>query len=350
MRVVIGDETGLVKNVSLEAGTAKIICGSSQSRHTSARYLQWLENDVVVARTNGCVDCLSMDGSTPWNFTAEGAPIGLDVLPACGSIVRCNSAGIVQVVNPMNLKLNPPTFNVGQDIHTMHVDPFGSSVIAIGGKERDLNLWSLETQQAIFKAKNVTHDDLDMRVPVWVKATAFLEPSQGHRLIVGTAYHQIRIYDTHTKRRPVLEASFGELPITSLVVKENCVIFGDTAGNINMLDIRNFKHLGRYAGPSGAIRDMSLHPKLPYLAAVGLDRMVHVYHIETRKSIYTFYGKQRLNAVLFADEDVKPTGPEKKYINDTDSEEAEEEYEGLEIDENSSYIDTSDEASDVDMT
>ncbi|OQS07003.1 hypothetical protein THRCLA_00978 [Thraustotheca clavata] len=355
MRVIIGDETGLVKNVALEADTFVHLGGSTQSRSTSAKYLAWTEDkDVVVARANGKVDSLATDGTeTPWSFTSEGIPVGMGVLPDFGSIVRCNVNGNVEVVHPLNIKPKPQSFSVGHDIQVLRVDPLNSNVIAIGGNERDANLWDLETQQAIFKAKNVTHDNLDMRVPVWVKAISFLPPSEGQRLVVGTAYHQIRIYDTKTKRRPVQEVSFGDLPITSMAVHENRVIFGDTAGNINALDLRTLKHLGRYAGSVGSIRDIAIHPTMPYMAAVGLDRMVHVYNIESRKSYATHYAKQRLNSVLFTDEGIKAAPvPVVDTTNGAEDEamsedEEEEEYEGLEIDDNSSSMD-SDEDEDMD--
>ncbi|RHY27588.1 hypothetical protein DYB32_006677 [Aphanomyces invadans] len=351
MRVIVGDETGLVKNVALEAATATMLTGTAQGRSKSARYLAWSDKDVVVARTNGDVDCVGINGGSPWSFTREGSPVGMGVVAEYGSIVRCNTAGRVEVVHPLHVKPNPPAFNVGNDIHTLRVNPFASNVIAIGGKERDMNVWDLQTQQAVFKAKNVTHDNLDMRVPVWVKAITFLPPTSaaggsesGHRLVVGTAYHQIRIYDTSAKRRPVLETSFGEHPITSLVVQDHRVMFGDTAGNVNAIDMRTFKHLGRYHGPVGSIRDMALHPTLPYVASVGLDRMVHVHHIEARKAVHTYYAKQRLNAVLFTDEGVKaapiaavPAAEDvvEDMVSDDEDDEA---YEGLEIDDNSSYM------------
>ncbi|KDO21730.1 hypothetical protein SPRG_13146 [Saprolegnia parasitica CBS 223.65] len=359
MRVIIGDETGLVKSVGLEANTAQVLGSTTQSRATSAKYLAWTaDNDVVIGRANGHVDCVAADGAdAPWSFKSEGAPVGMGVLREFGSIVRCNVEGRVEIVHPLNIKPNPASFSVGHDIHTLRVDPLSSKTIAIGGKERDVNLWDLETQAAIFKAKNVTHDDLDMRVPVWVKCMAFLPPSEGHRLVVGTGHHQIRLYDTATKRRPVQETVFGELPITSLAVQDNRVIFGDTAGNINALDLRNMKHLGRYHGPVGAIRDIALHPTLPYMAAVGLDRMVHVYHTETRKNIHTYYAKQRLNAVLFTDEIVKPMPVhiEKSAADDGADDDAEmsvdedeEEYEGLEIDGSDDDDDEDDEDDDDD--
>lgn len=41
-------------------------------------------------------------------------------------------------------------------------------VIAVGGRENDLALYNLETQEAVFKGRNVANDFLNLRVPIWV--------------------------------------------------------------------------------------------------------------------------------------------------------------------------------------
>lgn len=42
------------------------------------------------------------------------------------------------------------------------------SFISVGGNEYDLELYNIESQKSLWKAKNLPHDKLDMRVPVWV--------------------------------------------------------------------------------------------------------------------------------------------------------------------------------------
>ena len=68
----------------------------------------------------------------------------------------------------------------------------------------------------------VRNDFLDLHVPVWVTDIGFL-PNQGSqsKITVGTGYHQVRLYDTKTQRRPVLSVDFAESPISALAVTDN---------------------------------------------------------------------------------------------------------------------------------
>ena len=40
--------------------------------------------------------------------------------------------------------------------------------IAIGGRENDIALYDVETHDRIFQGRNVPHDFLNLRVPIWV--------------------------------------------------------------------------------------------------------------------------------------------------------------------------------------
>lgn len=68
----------------------------------------------------------------------------------------------------------------------------------------------------------VPNDFLDLQVPIWVCDLGFL-PSQGShsKVVVGTGYHQVRLYDTKAQRRPVLSLDFGESPISALAVTDD---------------------------------------------------------------------------------------------------------------------------------
>lgn len=374
MRVLIGDETGLLKSVELEKNEQHVISSrlEPQARQHAVQSMCWYEDEnqlagckenVVVARGNGVVESYSTShGRTSatssrdanWSFTAPaGKSVGVGMIQKFGSVVRCTDKGDVLVKNTLSDSAKPATFNVGPDIFRMRIEPKEQTHIAVGGKERDLSIWSLEKQEAVFKAKNVTHDTLDMRVPVWVKDIHFLSQgsSNGFRAVVGTGYQHVRIYDTNTKRRPVQEIKFGEYPVNAMCVSpdETRVYVADTAGNLDILDLRTLKHLGRCTGPVGAIRDLACHPTLPYIAAVGLDRMVHVFNVNTRKYQHMVYVKQRLNTVLFCDDGLKdmpkpveePSSKKRKTDSDDDDfggmddeEDDEEAYEGLELSDN----------------
>ncbi|TMW68939.1 hypothetical protein Poli38472_001095 [Pythium oligandrum] len=367
MRVLVGDETGLLKSIELEKNEQRVICSraESQARARGVERLSWYQDEnqdaacrenVVVARANSVVEYYSAqhvkDTREPeWSFTGPtGKTVGLDLIQKYGSVVRCTDAGDVFIKNTLS-KGKPATFNVGPDLERMRLEPTEQTHIATGGKERDLNIWSLERQEAIFKAKNVTHDKLDMRVPVWVKDLHFLSQgsSNGHRVVVGTGHRHLRLYDTNTKRRPVQQIEFGEYPINAMCVSpdETRVFVADTTGCLDIFDLRMLRHMGRLTGPNGAIRDIACHPTLPYVAAVGLDRFVHVFDVNTRKYQHMIYAKQRLNAVLFCNDGVKDVvdperaskrrkehhGDEAEPMDDDedDDDEEEEAYEGLEI-------------------
>ncbi|KAL3670383.1 hypothetical protein V7S43_004692 [Phytophthora oleae] len=377
MRVLVGDETGLLKSIELEKNEQRILSSrvQPQARPRSIQRLCWyadereaanFQRNVVLARADGVVEsyeashgkALSASKEPDWswdapeNQEAKTRCVGLDVIQKFGSVVQCSDTGDVLVRSTLEDAGKPATFNVGAGLDIMRLDSAAQTVIGVGGKEHDLNLWSLETQQVLFKAKNVTHDKLDMRVPVWVKDLRFLSTagnSNGHRVIVGTGHRHVRIYDSNTKRRPVLQLdNFGENPVQSLCVSpdETRVYVGDTAGNLDILDLRTLKHMGRCTGPVGSIRDIACHPTLPYIAAVGLDRMVHVFDINTRKYRHTIYAKQRLNSVLFCEDGLKdipvvddePSRKKQKAGDDEmtfddDDDEMEEAYEGLELSE-----------------
>ncbi|TDH70038.1 hypothetical protein CCR75_000891 [Bremia lactucae] len=375
MRVLVGDETGLLKSIVLETKEQRILSNREhpQARSRGIQRLCWSSDgrdasncqpNVVLARANGLVESYEAShGNTlrasrmpTWSWPSldnnhrHSRCIGLEMPSKHDSVVQCFSSGDVFV---RHLKTNNVTsFHVGSDLHSMRLDSFTNTVIGVGGKECDLKLWSLETEQVLFRAKNVTHDKLDMRVPVWIKDLRFLATpgtSNGHRVLVGTGYRHVRIYDSNTKRRPVQELHLpGENPIQSLCISSNemQVFIGDTAGNLDVLDVRTLTSMGRCTGPVGSIRDLACHPTLPFVAAVGLDRMVHVFDTLTRKLRYLIYAKQRLNAVLFTTEGIHATKHEddddeepwrKKLrvesddITFQDDELKEEAYEGLEL-------------------
>lgn len=125
----------------------------------------------------------------------------------------------------------------------MRVHNSQPNLFITGGDEKDLILWDINSVKAsekssieetvsvfdpVWKAKNVAHDNLDMRQPVWITDLQFLDPIGDHnKIVVGTGYGQIRLYDikngngSKNKRdenRPCFNITVGEFPIKSLAV------------------------------------------------------------------------------------------------------------------------------------
>lgn len=186
------------------------------------------------------------------------------------------------------------------------------STVAAGGKERELGLWDAATGQAVWEARNVAHDSLDLRQPVWVTAASFLD--EGARTVaVGTAYKQVRVYDARAQRRPVREAvalGDGGYRVTALCPGREPgahLVTGDAGGTVVHLDVGTLRVLGRMEGPAGSVRGLARHPDgsggHSFVAVAGLDRVARVYDLRRpRKEAHRFYLKQRLTAVLFAPE------------------------------------------------
>ena len=93
--------------------------------------------------------------------------------------------------------------------------PLEPRCYSCGGKQLDLRLYSLEGKKRIWKARNVPNDWLNMPVPVWVCDIDFFQDSKNnsnvnnggnvgnHKLVVGTGYSEIRIYDVRAGEKPV---------------------------------------------------------------------------------------------------------------------------------------------------
>ena len=193
-------------------------------------------------------------------------------------------------------------FKIGENIETCVKSNNGK--IVSGGKENELKVWDLETQKPVFTSKNVPRDELDIRVPVWIKSISS-PPSDNNILCVGTHYHQYRQYDIRVKRRPIVNKSWEELPIISLIANNTHCYLGNSKGDIGRLDLRNLKEVHKFRGAAGSIRSLALHHREPYLASVGLDRHLRIHNTLTREVEHKFYLKNKLNCVVFTNEKIK---------------------------------------------
>ena len=119
------------------------------------------------------------------------------------------------------------------------------------------------------------------------------------------------------------------------MARDDSVLYtGDTTGRVSRIDLRTLRLSGTYKGNTGSVRDIAIHPTLPRLATVGLDRIMRVFDSESRQQLHRVYLRQQLNAVLFTSEE------EVKMF-------AEEESEESDVD-NASDVDDVNEASDMD--
>lgn len=112
------------------------------------------------------------------------------------------------------------------------------------------------------------------------------------------------------QRRPVLEAEYGEHPLTalSLPAAGNTVVVGNTHGQIAVLDLRKGLVRGCLKGLAGGVRGLQCHPSQPVVASCGLDRFLRIHSLEDRKVQHKVYLKSRLNCLLLASRDLEDGG------------------------------------------
>ncbi|KAG0170236.1 WD repeat-containing protein 74 [Apophysomyces sp. BC1015] len=267
-------------------------------------------------------------------------------------VATCSSTGNLSYTSLSSSAAGSTTSiaSLGSDLNVMRFHQTQSHKFATGGKNSDLCVYDLnalsktepasettansnkknknQAKGVLFKAKNVKNDFLDLQQPVWIRDLQFMS-EDANKVVVGTHYHQIRLYDAKAGRRPVLDVEIGKHPITSVHVGKdyNQVLFTDTVSSVGAVDIRTGKLVARYKGFQGAARDVFVTPqptfsssssdKAPMLVSVSIDRFLRVHEMTSsyRKLEHKAYLKQRLTCVL-ADEDFELPKPEGKEDNE----------------------------------
>lgn len=350
----VGDETGLLKQCEWsDSGSFRGACRlGTQSRAAGIRDLCWLDSDgdtlFASAHNDGVVrtwehsdddgtDGEADDGGTGAGVGAgagagagpepsprrahcigqlstlakdEGArPLKLTYLPQSDRMGLVDTSGGVRLFTPPMGDLGgaegasgvPAAFQTGRPTEAAQFFATGSTgLLALGGREADLQLWDVEQGTVAWKAKNVAHDELELRVPVWITAVDFLAEGGGHEMVTGTGHKHLRFYDARAGRQPVASADFGDYRVNALcaIGTGREVAAADTIGTVKVLDARTLKVRRNLTGPVGSVRCLASHRSEPVVAAVGLDRRLHIFDVRNGDSIAAVYLKQRMNTVL----------------------------------------------------
>lgn len=314
--VWVGSETGILKGVSLAKKQAFNFCEmNSLSRDQEVCMLCWgdaQETEVLVGCANGAVKTFSTEKgifteSRQCGDSAQGKFTGLAVTDS--SLVTCVESGLLKIWKEGST--DTVEINAGSSVCRMKQNTSQRHHVATGGKETPLKVWDLERPDTpIFTAKNVRNDWLDLRVPEWIRDLAFIPDSE--KIVTCTGHHQVRVYDPASpQRRPVMEAQFGEYPLTALSLPSTpgSVVVGNTQGQMAVLDLRKGLVRGCLKGLAGAVRGLQCHPTLPLVASCGLDRFLRIHSLEDRTLQHKVYLKSRLNCVLLSSRDLEACPP-----------------------------------------
>ncbi|KAF7238594.1 WD repeat-containing protein 74 [Varanus komodoensis] len=326
--VWVGAETGLLKGINLQKKQAtnyKLgdVAPGRQDAVTAMCWADPYESEIFVGCLDGSVRLFSTEKG---KFTetqdcvgGEGAFCGLAWLDS--ALITCVESGLLKVWR------NNPSENmeiqVGPGVCRMRQDPGQPQRVATGGKENCLKVWDLQQpQEPVFRAKNVRNDWLDLRVPIWDRDMQFLPGSE--KIVTCTGHHQVRLYDPSSpQRRPVLETTFGEYPLTalSLTPDANAVVVGSSRGDC-------------LKGFAGSVRAIQCHPALPLVASCGLDRFLRIHNLEHKRLEQKVYLKSRLNCLLLTSREKwenEDPGPPAALQSDLKEEEEDEIWDSMEV-------------------
>uniref|UniRef100_A0A9L0IQD3 WD repeat-containing protein 74 n=1 Tax=Equus asinus TaxID=9793 RepID=A0A9L0IQD3_EQUAS len=294
--VWVGTETGILKGVNLQRKQAANFTATGQPRREEAvSALCWGaggETQILVGCADRTVRHFSIEEGRFQGQRhcpgGEGTFRGLAQVD--GTLITCVDSGILRVWHDNDKEASSDPLlelRVGPGVCRMRQDPAHPHVVATGGKENALKVWDLQgSEEPVFRAKNVRNDWLDLRVPIWDQDIQFLPESQ--KLVTCTGYHQVRVYDPASpQRRPVLEATYGEYPLTAMTLTPggNSVIVGNTHGQLAEIDLRQGRLLGCLKGLAGSVRGLQCHPSKPLLASCGLDRILRVHRIRNPRGL-----------------------------------------------------------------
>uniref|UniRef100_A0AC35TRZ1 WD_REPEATS_REGION domain-containing protein n=1 Tax=Rhabditophanes sp. KR3021 TaxID=114890 RepID=A0AC35TRZ1_9BILA len=195
------------------------------------------------------------------------------------------------------------SMNIGKCVQAVDTSRLQKEkTFAAGGKENELKIWDMARQQPIFTAKNVSHDFLNLRVPVNILSMGYCKGSD--KIYTTTKKHQIRLYDPKAQAKPVMDLSWLENPITasSPGYEEHFIVVGNAIGEMGLFDTRVQRLVHKYKGAAGSIRSIAANPNAPLVASVGLDRFIRVHDMKKHCLRTKWYAKVKLSSVLMRDD------------------------------------------------
>lgn len=199
--------------------------------------------------------------------------------------------------------------NAGENLNRMCHSRVQKNMIATGGKENKVKLYDLEKQTQTFLEKDLSHDWLNLRKPVWISDLNFLPETQ--QIASVGRYGHIYLFDPRSQRRPVMNMTVQNEAWTCLAIppKEKHIIVGSTTGRLNLIDLRKLGTvLNTYKGFTGGVTGVICSTTNPYIASVSLDRYLRIHNIDTKEILKSIYLTSRLSCLVMRSDITVETG------------------------------------------
>eukprot|EP00762_Andalucia_godoyi_P001687 ANDGO_07065.mRNA.1 hypothetical protein GUITHDRAFT_106874 len=310
MKVVAGDETGVVKVVSSKTKSVILAIGQPvRDRAVVALCESWTPMHIVAVYENGDICHLDISKEKEvlkWKQEHEGGCVGFVKGPLENQYFSCDSKGRVFV---HGLEASCAKVELYLDTRRQPTVRFRCNwpYAAVGGKDVDLTVWDLQSKQCVHRAKNVHPDKTKLQARIW--PTDFFVASSTD-IACCTSFGDFRMYDFATDmRRPVLnrkvaekhdEMSCGFISMCAVSTQPGVYVVGSRQGDV--YSVRGSKTLHRYKGVTGSVR--ALFNLKDFILVAGLDRFVRCYHVDASAPSWEVFVKTRVNCVVaLEDED-----------------------------------------------
>ncbi|XP_072941228.1 WD repeat-containing protein 74 [Epargyreus clarus] len=247
------------------------------------------QTEILLGKKNQQIQVYDTINGFTHTYTADFAPghvVGLGRHKR--RLVAAVASGVVKVWS----KKTETVVKVGGSIDRMRV--YGD-LFATGGEENDLKVWRMGEPEPLFAAKNLAHDWLQLRRPVWVSDLCFL----GENLLAVCSRHgYVRLYDTRAQRRPVCNVDTASMAATCISPSddERQVYVGFGRGQLHQVDLREGRLSKGYKGAVGAVSDVTAAGE--WLLSASLDRHVRLHRRESKELVYKQYLTSKLSCVL----------------------------------------------------
>ncbi|XP_053618320.1 WD repeat-containing protein 74 [Plodia interpunctella] len=271
----------------------------SLQKDDSITCMEWGNGDqteVLLGRTNQEIQIYNTEKrAVTKTYTADFSTGHIVGLGRCKrKVLAALSSGVVKIWSRKDENI----VETGK-LDTMRVCTDEPTMFATGGEENDLKIWRVGDSVPIFSAKNLAHDWLQLRRPVWVTDLTFLPGEGGHLAAACSRHGYVRMYDSRVQRRPVINVDF-EMAATCITPSfdERQVLVGFGRGQLHQVDLRKAKPDKGYKGAAGAITDIAIVPADKLIVSTSLDRHLRIHKYDTKELVYKQYLTSKLSKVL----------------------------------------------------
>ncbi len=252
MKVIVGDELGLLKCIDTEKKLVHSKFGEMEKKNSVVGLNNLFENNneilsVTHERNSYILDWANgqpiiksqpkINLPSSVLFTSQVIKQTIDF----SSVITArsdNKLNIFQYDEELELKSENEFDIKTKNLHCVKDAPKSNEIFCLF-RDTPISFYDLEKNEFSFRAKNVPTDEFNLKVPIWDIDVAYSK-NNNDLFYTATAYGEIRMYDRKAKSKPILDKKICQRKINRMLLSncENYLTLGDAVGNITMHDKR----------------------------------------------------------------------------------------------------------------